>query len=88
VLAPRGVRKAEVISIKRVDFIIGVVALIASATFWLVYMGSAIAYGSLVGLKGCEPDLQADFTGMVGLAAAAVFQVTAWVISHGIIWER
>lgn len=67
-------------SIKPVPFIIGVMALIASAIFWLMYMGNGIAYGSLVGLKGRESDLQALASrGMVGLAAAAIFQITAWV---------
>jgi hypothetical protein len=45
-----------------------------------MYMGNGIAYGSLVGLKGRESDLQALASrGMVGLAAAAIFQIMAWV---------
>lgn len=67
-------------SIKPVPLIIGVVALIASAIFWLMYMGNGIAYGSLVGLKGRESDLQALASrGMIGLAAAVIFQIAAWV---------
>jgi len=50
----------------------------ASAVFFAMYVGNGIAYGSIVGLKGREADLQNIRTrGTMAFALALVLQVLA-----------
>ncbi len=57
------------------------VAVAASAAFWLMYMANGIAYGSLVGLKGREYDMQIMASrGITALIVAVVCQILAWIM--------
>jgi hypothetical protein len=61
--------------------LIGVGAMAASATFWLMYMATGIGYGSLVGLRGRELDMQAmSSRATVDAMIAIICQVLAWVV--------
>jgi hypothetical protein len=66
-------------TIKPLPLIAGIVAVVASAVFWLMYAANGIAYGSLVGLKGRGHDMQVMASrGTTAFVIASVFQVVAW----------
>jgi hypothetical protein len=68
-------------SVKPVPLITGVVAIAASAVFWLMYVGNGIAYGSLVGLKGREHDMQITASrGTTAVIVAVICQMLAWIM--------
>lgn len=66
--------------VKPLPLIAGIVAVVASAVFWLMYAANGIAYGSLVGLKGREHDMQVMASrGTAAFLIASVFQVVSWL---------
>ena len=59
-----------------------VAAVAASAAFWLVYVANGIAYGSLVGLKGHEHDMQIMTSrGKSAVIVAVICQMLAWIMA-------
>ncbi len=59
----------------------GVVAVAASAVLVLMYMANGIAYGSLVGLKGREHDMQSLASrGIAAIIVAVICQMLAWIM--------
>lgn len=68
-------------SIRPLRVAVGVGAVAASAAFWLMYMANGIAYGSLVGLKGRELDMQAmSSRATMAIIVAIVCQMLAWIM--------
>jgi hypothetical protein len=59
----------------------GVVAVAASAALWLVYMANGIGYGSLIGLKGREHDVQIMASReTTAVIVAVISQMLAWIM--------
>ena len=67
--------------IKPLRLATGIGAVAASAALVLMYMANGIAYGSLVGLKGREHDMQSLASREIAaITAAIICQILGWMM--------